>query len=156
PLEGLTIAANVGETNLGLGKRAWDEINNAVAHIRSALTTPGDGETRWMGERINWAGPLFYPPAGMIAVMRSGTRIEIWDDESDHLDCFTGMNLADGDASTLWGREFIDRVEPPAEDDVPRLSGHYRATSNTRHALEVDVFGILSRLARHTHDKGAE
>ncbi|MFE3839664.1 hypothetical protein, partial [Pseudogemmobacter sonorensis] len=41
PLEGLTIAANVGETNLGLGKRAWDEINNAVAHIRSALTTPG-------------------------------------------------------------------------------------------------------------------
>ena len=74
-----------------------------------------------------WPGPLFYPQHGMIAVMRSGTRIEVWHNESDRGDCFTGMNLLDGDASTLWGREYILRIESPTTDDAPNLSGLFKA-----------------------------
>lgn len=58
----------------------------------------------------NWPGPLFCPPVGMIAVMQSGNRIEIWDDECDEPGLFTGMNLRDGDASALWCRQFIAQV----------------------------------------------
>ena len=37
PLEGLTLAAHYSESNLGLCKGTWDEINNAVSRIRVAL-----------------------------------------------------------------------------------------------------------------------
>lgn len=37
PLEGLTLAAHMSESNMGLCKGAWDEINNGVKHIRAAL-----------------------------------------------------------------------------------------------------------------------
>lgn len=101
-----------------------------------------------MGQ-IHWPGPLFYPPPGMIAVMRSGTRIEIWDDESDHPGCFTGMNLRDGDASTLWGREYIARIEDPADEDRPHLSGHYSATTNYRNAALATIYAAASRATPH-------
>lgn len=74
----------------------------------------------------NWPGPLFYPPIGKIAVMNSGARIEIWGNESDSADCFTGMMLDAGssygkrivfDLSCMWGREHIDHIEEPTEAD---------------------------------------
>lgn len=77
-----------------------------------------------------WAGPLFYPPVGMIAVMKTGRRIEIWDDESD-ADCFTGLLLLEGrtetqrvvfDLSCQWDRTQIDHIEEPTDDDL-RLGG---------------------------------
>ncbi|NTJ67547.1 hypothetical protein G6M50_06185 [Agrobacterium rhizogenes] len=75
---------------------------------------------------INWPGPLFYPPIGKIAVMNSGARIEIWGNESDSADCFTGLLLDAGasygkrvvfDLSCMWGREYIDHIEEPTEAD---------------------------------------
>lgn len=81
--------------------------------------------------QVLWAGPLFYPPIGMIAVMNSGCRIEVWHDESESADCFTGLLLKDGrshaqrvvfDLSCMWGREFIDHIEEPTEADI-RLGG---------------------------------
>lgn len=80
---------------------------------------------------VQWAGPLFYPPVGMIAVMDSGSRIEVWHDESESAYCFTGLLLMDGrshtqrvvfDLSCLWSREFIDHIEAPTEADL-RLGG---------------------------------
>lgn len=79
---------------------------------------------------VQWAGPLFYPPVGKIAVLDSGSRIEIWDDESESAACFTGLLLMDGtyaqrvvfDLSCMWGRQFIDHIEEPTEDDL-RLGG---------------------------------
>lgn len=76
--------------------------------------------------RVDWAGPLFYPPVGMIAVMDSGCRIEVWGDESESADCFTGLLLEDGsdakrvvfDLSCMWGRLYIDHIEQPTEDDL--------------------------------------
>ncbi len=77
----------------------------------------------------NWAGPLFYPPVGKIAVTASGCRIEVWDDESESADCFTGLLLTDArnagraavfDLSVCWGREFIDHIEEPTPEDVSR------------------------------------
>lgn len=77
--------------------------------------------------QVQWAGPLFYPPVGMIAVMDSGSRIEVWHDESESAGCFTGLLLKDGrshsqrvvfDLSCMWSRQFIDHIEPPNEDDV--------------------------------------
>ena len=41
PLEGLTLAAHYSQSNLGLSKVAWDEINNAVSRIRAALPQNG-------------------------------------------------------------------------------------------------------------------
>lgn len=81
--------------------------------------------------QVQWAGPLFYPPVGMIAVMDSGSRIEIWHDESESAECFTGLLLKDGrthgqrvvfDLSCMWAREFIHHVEEPTESDI-RLGG---------------------------------
>lgn len=78
-------------------------------------------------KQVQWAGPLFYPPVGMIAVMCCGIRIEIWDDESESADCFTGLMLLDGrsraqiivhDLSCMWGREFIDHIEEPTPEDL--------------------------------------
>lgn len=75
---------------------------------------------------IQWAGPLFYPPVGMIAVMNSGARIEVWGDESDSADCFTGLLLdvrasygkrVVFDLSCMWGRQHIDHIEEPTEAD---------------------------------------
>lgn len=76
---------------------------------------------------VNWPGPLFYPPVGKIAVLNSGARIEVWDDESESADCFTGLLLDAGasygkrvvfDLSCMWGREHIDHVEEPTESDL--------------------------------------
>ena len=71
---------------------------------------------------------LFYPPVGMVAVMRCGTRIEVWDNESD-ADCFTGLLLPGAgsvtDLSCLWARDQIDHIETPTEADRPHLSGLY-------------------------------
>lgn len=76
---------------------------------------------------ISWAGPLFYPPIGKIAVMTSGRRIEIWHDESESADCFTGFLLLEGrthqqravfDLSCMWDRMQIDHIEEPTEDDL--------------------------------------
>lgn len=81
--------------------------------------------------QVEWDGPLFYPPVGMIAVTQSGERIEIWHNESDNADCFTGLLLKDGrtltqrvvfDLSSLWMRTAIDHVEEPTEADL-RLGG---------------------------------
>lgn len=81
--------------------------------------------------QVQWAGPLFYPPVGMIAVMDSGSRIEVWHDESESADCFTGLLLKDGrtdgqrvvfDLSCMWSREFIHHIEEPTEADL-QLSG---------------------------------
>lgn len=74
-----------------------------------------------------YPGPLFYPPVGMIAVTSSGSRIEVWDDESESGDCFTGLLLIDGrthaqtvvlDLSCCWGREHIERIEEPTDADL--------------------------------------
>lgn len=75
---------------------------------------------------ISYPGPLFYPPIGKIAVMSSGARIEVWSNESESADCFTGL-LLDADAgygkrvvfdlSCMWGREHIDHIEEPTEAD---------------------------------------
>ena len=43
PLEGITLAAHYSESNMGLCKGTWDEINNGVAHIRAALASGGRG-----------------------------------------------------------------------------------------------------------------
>lgn len=43
PLEGLTLAAHMSQSDMGLCKGTWDEINNAVAHIRAALSPETDG-----------------------------------------------------------------------------------------------------------------
>lgn len=61
-----------------------------------------------------WPGPLFYPTVGSVAVMKCGTRIEVWGDEGDDPTCFTGMNLGDGDASSCWMIDQIDHVEEVA------------------------------------------
>lgn len=74
-----------------------------------------------------WAGPLFYPPVGKVAVMDSGARIEVWGDESESADCFTGLLLRDGqphnrrvvfDLSVMWDRTRIDHIEDPTDDDL--------------------------------------
>lgn len=74
-----------------------------------------------------YAGPLFYPPIGMIAVTEGGSRIEVWPNESDNADCFTGLLLADGrahtqrvvlDLSCLWMRAAIVHLEEPSEADL--------------------------------------
>lgn len=76
---------------------------------------------------IPYAGPLFYPPVGMIAVMGKESRIEIWDNESESADCFTGLLLKDGrtetqrvvfDLSVMWDRTQIDHIEEPTADDL--------------------------------------
>lgn len=93
---------------------------------------------------MDWAGPLFYPPVGKIAVLNSGARIEVWDDESESAECFTGLLLAKDrtrtqvvifDLSCCWVREFIDHIEEPTEADLalgmlPRPSPH--PSSETR------------------------
>jgi hypothetical protein len=75
---------------------------------------------------ISYAGPLFYPPVGMIAVTQGGSRIEVLPDESDSADCFTGLLLQDGrterqrivfDLSVMWDRTKIDHIEEPSEND---------------------------------------
>lgn len=77
-----------------------------------------------------YAGPLFYPPVGMIAVMDTTSRIEIWPNESESADCFTGLLLKDGrtetqrvvfDLSVMWDRYQIDHIEEPTAGDL-RLS----------------------------------
>lgn len=65
-----------------------------------------------------WPGPLFYPPVGQIAVMQSGARIEVWDNESDSAGCFTGLLLKDGDLSCMWDRTKVDHIEEPSDDDL--------------------------------------
>jgi hypothetical protein len=74
-----------------------------------------------------WAGPLFYPPVGKIAVMGSGARIEVWADESESVDCFTGLLLDAGasygkrvvfDLSCMWDRMRIDHIEDPTHSDL--------------------------------------
>ncbi len=79
------------------------------------------------GVRVEWAGPLFYPPVGMVAVTEGGSRIEIWGDESESADCFTGLLLKDGrtptqravfDLSCMWSRQCIDHIEEPTEADL--------------------------------------
>lgn len=76
---------------------------------------------------IPYAGPLFYPPVGMIAVMDTESRIEIWDNESESADCFTGLLLKDGrtgtqrvvfDLSVMWDRTQIHHIEEPTADDL--------------------------------------
>jgi hypothetical protein len=61
-----------------------------------------------------YPGPLFYPTIGAVAVMKSGARIQVWGDEGSRPDCFTGIELATGDASVMWGREFIAYMEEAA------------------------------------------
>lgn len=79
---------------------------------------------------IDWAGPLFYPPVGKVAVMASGARIEVWENESE-AGCFTGLMLRSGrtqsqrvvlDLSCLWVSAAIDHIEEPTPDDLA-LSG---------------------------------
>jgi hypothetical protein len=74
-----------------------------------------------------YAGPLFYPPVGKTAVMGTGSRIEIWPNESESADCFTGLLLKDGrteaqrvvfDLSVMWDRTQIERIEEPTPDDL--------------------------------------
>ncbi|WP_425359556.1 hypothetical protein, partial [Borborobacter arsenicus] len=76
--------------------------------------------------RVQWAGPLFYPPVGKIAVLDSGSEI-VWHDESESADCFTGLLPKDGrspnqrvvfDLSCMWGRQFIHHIEEPTGDDL--------------------------------------
>lgn len=76
---------------------------------------------------IPYAGPLFYPPVGMVAVMGTDSRIEVWPNESESADCFTGLLLKDGrtetqravfDLSCMWDRMQIDHVEEPSADDL--------------------------------------
>lgn len=73
-----------------------------------------------------YSGPLFYPPVGQIAVTKAGSRIEVWPDESDSADCFTGLILLSGrthtqtvvfDLSCMWDRLQIDHIEDPTDDD---------------------------------------
>jgi len=75
----------------------------------------------------SYSGPLFYPPVGMIAVMGTGSRIEIWTNESESADCFTGLLLKDGrtetqrvvfDLSVMWDRNQIEHIEEPTADDL--------------------------------------
>lgn len=77
--------------------------------------------------QVQWAGPLFYPPVGMIAVTDSGSRIEVWHNESESADCFTGLLLKDGRTegqrvvfglSCIWLRRFIDHIEEPTDEDL--------------------------------------
>lgn len=77
--------------------------------------------------QVQWAGPLFYPPVGMIAVTNSGSRIEVWPDESESIDCFTGLMLLDGrsraqiivqDLSCMWDRLQIHHIEEPTDADA--------------------------------------
>ncbi|MRX33196.1 hypothetical protein [Aminobacter sp. MDW-2] len=65
-----------------------------------------------------WPGPLFYPPVGKIAVMQSGARIEVWDNDSDSAGCFTGLLLKGGDLSCMWDRTKVDHIEEPTDDDL--------------------------------------
>lgn len=79
-----------------------------------------------MAENTAWGGPSFYPPVGKIAVMKSGARIEVWEDESESADCFTGL-LLDArasrskrvvfDLSCMWERNKIEHIEEPTESD---------------------------------------
>jgi|GEM_PF-4501438 len=70
-----------------------------------------------MPDPQDWAGPLFYPPVGSVAVMGSGTRIKVWPSENDDPDSFTGINLSDGDASCMWDRIQIAAIEAPSAAD---------------------------------------
>lgn len=90
---------------------------------------------------IPYDGPLFYPPVGMIAVMGTNSRIEIWDNESESADCFTGLLLKDGrtetqrvvfDLSCMWDRTQIDHIEEPNADDL-RLGWLPRPTPTKDH-----------------------
>lgn len=74
-----------------------------------------------------YAGPLFYPPVGQIAVTDGGCRIEVWPDESESCDCFTGLLLEDGrtetqrvvfDLSCMWDRFKISHIEEPTAADL--------------------------------------
>lgn len=58
-----------------------------------------------------------YPPVGMIAVMTTGRRILVWAPEADDADCFTGIALDCGDASTFWDRASVAKVEPPQPNE---------------------------------------
>lgn len=68
-----------------------------------------------------------YPPVGKIAVMESGCRIEIWANESESGDCFSGLLLQEGrtyhqrvvfDLSCMWDRSKIGHIEEPTPDDL--------------------------------------
>ncbi|MGN6537383.1 MAG: hypothetical protein ACTHKQ_16855 [Mesorhizobium sp.] len=96
--------------------------------------------------QVQWAGPLFYPPVGMIAVMDSGSRIEVWHDESESADCFTGLLLKDGrshgqrvvfDLSCMWGRQFIHHIEEPTDEDI-RLGWLPRSDAAALPVLSLD------------------
>ena len=61
-----------------------------------------------------WPGPLFYPPVGGIAVMISGSRIEVWANEGADGSCFTGIDITTGDASVMWLKSKIKGIEVSA------------------------------------------
>lgn len=57
-----------------------------------------------------YPGPLFDLQIGAIAVMQSGTRVKVWGHDGDDPNCFTGIELATGDASCMWDRAKIAEV----------------------------------------------
>ena len=74
-----------------------------------------------------YPGPLFYPPVGKVAVMEGGARIEVWANESESPDCFTGLMLREGrsyarrvvlDLSCMWLRSSIRHIEEPTAADI--------------------------------------
>lgn len=76
---------------------------------------------------IPYPGPLFYPHVGKVAVMDGGARIEVWANESESPDCFTGLMLREGrsyaqrvvlDLSCMWLRACIHHIEEPTADDI--------------------------------------
>lgn len=88
---------------------------------------------------VDWPGPLFYPPVGKVAVLDSGSRIEVWHDESESADCFTGLLLKDGrtdsqrvvfDLSCMWDRQSVNHIEEPTAEDL-RLGWHPSAPVST-------------------------
>ena len=63
-----------------------------------------------MTKATPYPGPLFAVPIGATAVMQSGTRIKVWGHEGQDPNCFTGIELATGDASCMWDRTKIAEV----------------------------------------------
>ena len=73
-----------------------------------------------------------YPPVGKIAVMGTGSRVEILHNESESDDCFTGLFLRKDatyaqsvvfDLSVMWDRNQIVNIEEPTSEDRKLMSG---------------------------------
>ncbi|NMW25423.1 hypothetical protein HFP05_13985 [Rhodanobacter denitrificans] len=66
------------------------------------------------------------PPVDAVVVLRDGTRVHVWPNESDDPECFTGQAIVDGTSawhavhgcSCRWLRASIVRIEPVNAQEV--------------------------------------